>query len=170
MDKQEMSQLEAIKTRKKRSVLRKIVKFPAVPMRGLWEQATMEEQNLAQQRAQVIMDYWIGRKTKAQATAELKLKPVRFWQLTDQAVKGLTVGLLWQPRKRGMKMLSADQAEIMRLKKQIVDLENLLRTQQKLIEIVKSLPGRTGDDVVKLQRARSAKAEVRSLAEESPKG
>src|SRR5271156_2334029 len=77
-----------------------IQKFPPIPMRGLCEKATQEERERAQQTAQVIMDYWMAPLTKAEAAAKLNLKPIRFWQMTNQAVVGMTAGLLTQPRLR----------------------------------------------------------------------
>lgn len=130
------------KPRKKRKARVQIGKFPAVPIRGLWSQASEEEKAQAQQRAQVIMNYWMGQLSKMDACRELLVKPVRFWQLTDQAVKGMAVGLLWQPRSRGKKVrLSAERLEVEALRKKIANFERSLRAQQKLIEVLKSMPG-----------------------------
>jgi hypothetical protein len=86
------------------------------------------------------MNYWTGQITKSAASQELGEKPVRFWQLTDQAVKGMAAGLLWQPRLRGKRVLNAERAEVLDLKKKISELEKKLWAQQKLIEVLKSLP------------------------------
>ena len=59
--------------------------------------------------------------------------------MSQQAVAGMTAGLLTQPRYRKNSYLPSD--ETAKLKKKIQELELILSTQQKLIEILKSLPG-----------------------------
>ena len=117
-------------------------KFPAIPMRGLWDLATVEEREKAKQTAQAIMEYWMGYLTKRQATEKLNLTPVRFWQLTSQAVAGMTAGLLTQPRYRKADYMGkSEQQQIKQLRAKVRDLEQMVSSQQKVIEIMKSMPG-----------------------------
>jgi hypothetical protein len=126
------------KVRKKR-VMSEKTKFPVIPIRGLWDQASVEDQSKAREISQVMMEYWIGRLSKKEATEKLGMRPVRFWQMSQQAVAGMTAGLLTQPRYRNNSFLPSD--ETAKLGKKIEELELILSTQQKLIEILKSLPG-----------------------------
>lgn len=59
--------------------------------------------------------------------------------MSQQAVAGMTAGLLTQPRYRKNSFLPSD--ETAKLGKKIEELELILSTQQKLIEILKSVPG-----------------------------
>jgi hypothetical protein len=85
-------------------------------------------------------------------------------------VKGMAAGLLWQPRKRGLKLLSVDQMEIKRLHAKVVELEQMVRTQQKLIEVIKSMPGRSDIDEGKHKREKSFKDPSRGVVEKRTKG
>jgi hypothetical protein len=121
------------------------LKFPAIPVRGLWERATLEDKQRAQEFAKVIMEYWMGRLSRAQAITKVGMRPVRFWQLTQQAIAGMTAGLLTQPRfRKGEFMGKNEQQEIKKLEAKVKDLELTVATQQKLIEVFKSIPGYQG--------------------------
>lgn len=121
------------------------LKFPAIPVRGLWEKATLEDKQRAQEFAKVIMEYWMGRLSRAQAITKVGMRPVRFWQLTQQAIAGMTAGLLTQPRfRKGEFMGKNEQQEIKKLEAKVKDLELMVATQQKLIEVFKSIPGYQG--------------------------
>jgi hypothetical protein len=83
--------------------------------------------------------------TKMEATTILEMRPIRFWQLTQQAIAGMTVGLLTQPRSRkGDLMAKSEQLEIKQLKAKVLELEKVTATQVQLIEILKSMPGCQG--------------------------
>ena len=111
-------------------------------VRELWEQTAPEAQEEARQRARVLLEYWSGRKTKAQSAAELQLPPVRVWQLTKAGLSGMVVGLVKQPRRRrGGTMKSAEEKEIQRLRKANADLERRLQVLEQLIAVLHELPG-----------------------------
>lgn len=59
--------------------------------------------------------------------------------MSSQAVAGMTAGLLTQPRYRKSSYLAS--TEVTELRQRVKDLELKVSTQQKLIEILKSLPG-----------------------------
>lgn len=86
----------------------------------------------------------MGRLSKLEATKTLELKHLRFWQLTQQAIAGMTVGLLTQPRCKVTDLINSDQQEIKQLKAKILELEKIISTQTKLVEILKSMPGCQG--------------------------
>lgn len=63
--------------------------------------------------------------------------------MSTQAIAGMTAGLLTQPRYRKSSYLASD--EVTRLRAQVRDLEIKVSAQQKLIEVLKSLPGHHGE-------------------------
>ena len=78
----------------------------------------------------------------------LNLKPIRFWQLKNQAIMGMMVGLLHQPRLRGNEhMENQEQQELKKLRARVKELELIVSTKTKLIEILKSMPGCQGVSV-----------------------
>jgi hypothetical protein len=114
----------------------------------------VEDQANARQVSQVMMEYWMGRLTKKEATEKLQLKPVRFWQMSTQAIAGMTAGLLTQPRYRKGAFLAG--VEVTELRAKVRELEAKVSAQQKLIEILKSLPGHHGK--VDLNNAKATKS------------
>ncbi len=101
----------------------------------------MEERELAYKRAQAVMEYWMGRLSKAEAVKLLDVKTIRFWQMSQQAIVGMTVGLLNQPRFRKGVAYTNEQLEKKQLGAKIIELEKVVATQSQLIEILKSMPG-----------------------------
>ena len=88
-----------------------------------------------------ILKTWLGKARREEAAKDLGLSGVRFWQLSQQAVSGLVVGCLRQPRFRGRppKVLSDEGAGA--LAKRIALLERELDASRRLIEVLKELPG-----------------------------
>lgn len=117
---------------------------PPYPVRGLWAAATEEERTKAKTTATALLEYWTARRSKAETAAELRVTPVRVWQLSQQALFGMLAGLLKQPRTRGRIPRAAIEgtrgattdraAESTRLKKE-------LERARRLIEVLKELPG-----------------------------
>lgn len=114
------------------------------PVRGLWAAATEEERTKAKTTATALLEYWTARRSKAETAAELRVTPVRVWQLSQQALFGMLAGLLKQPRTRGRIPRAAIEgtrgstteraAESTRLKKE-------LERARRLIEVLKEMPG-----------------------------
>jgi hypothetical protein len=91
-----------------------------------------------------ILSTWLGKTTREAAAKDLSLSAVRFWQLSQQAVCGLVVGCLRQPRYRGRppKGGFGPEAEgVGALRKKIAELERELDGSRRLIEVMKDLPG-----------------------------
>lgn len=122
----------------------RVTKVPS-GVRDLWEQTAPEVREQARRRAMVLLEYWSGRKTKAESAAELHLPPVRIWQLTQAGLSGMVVGLVKQPRrKRGPPMKSAEEKEISRLRKVNEAQERRLRILEQLIAVLRGLPNAEG--------------------------
>jgi hypothetical protein len=113
-----------------------------LPVRALWASASPEEQAKAHQAATAILKAWLGKVTREEAARELSLSPLRFWQLSQQAVAGLVAGLLRQPRFRGGVGPTADPVEESAgvLRRKITTLERELDGAKRLIGLLKELP------------------------------
>src|SRR5690242_18795255 len=71
-----------------------------VPIKALWEGASEEERARAHTTAVEILCAWLGKTSRAESAQRLSVPPLRFWQLSQQAVAGMVAGLLRQPRAR----------------------------------------------------------------------
>lgn len=112
-----------------------------LPVRALWASASLKEQARAHQAAKAILRAWLGKATREEAAREIGLSPLRFWQLSQQAVAGLVAGLLKQPRFR--RALPADgplEESVGVLRKRITALERELDGAKRLIGLLKDLP------------------------------
>lgn len=114
-----------------------------LPVRALWRAASEEERMAAHKTAVAVLSTWLGKMRREEAARTLGLTPIRFWQLSQQAVSGLVAGCLKQPRFRGRVPAGGFYAHegvgAMRLK--IKGLERELEGARRLIEVLKELPG-----------------------------
>src|SRR5262245_35424000 len=112
------------------------------PVRALWQSATTEDQQRAHRAATVILRTWLGKATRDEAARELELSPLRFWQLSQQAVAGLVAGCLKQPRARRGRPPAGEPPEegASALRKRIASLERELDGARRLIGLLKDLP------------------------------
>lgn len=116
-------------------------KMPA-PVRALWLGASEEQRARAHTTAATILKTWLGRATREEAAKELGLSSIRLWQLSQQAVCGLVVGCLRQPRFRGPARSPLPGEEGLGvLRQKISRLERELDGAQRLISLLKDLPG-----------------------------
>jgi hypothetical protein len=114
-----------------------------LPLKALWQWASEEQRGIAHKRATAILSTWLGKTSREAAAKELALSAVRFWQLSQQAVCGLVVGCLCQPRYRGRppKGGYGPEAEgVGALRKRIAELERELDGSRRLIDVMKDLP------------------------------
>lgn len=88
-----------------------------------------------------ILKSWLGKAKREEMAKELGLSGVRFWQLSQQAVSGLVVGCLRQPRFRGRPPKTISEEGAGALAKRIAVLERELDASRRLIEVLKELPG-----------------------------
>ena len=121
--------------------------FPMIPVKGLWESATLEQQEKAHRTAAAVMEYWLGYSSKAEISAKLEMPPVRIWQLSQQAASGMVAGLLTQPKVRakqrqenGVTVSINAEEDPKKLLKKIHALERTVEIQTKLIEILREFP------------------------------
>jgi hypothetical protein len=115
-----------------------------MPVRALWQAASEDEKKTAHTTATAILRTWLGKGTREEAAKELGLSAVRLWQLSQQAVCGLVVGCLRQPRYRGRppKGGYGPYSEgVGALRRRIAELERELDGSRRLIEVMKELPG-----------------------------
>src|SRR5262245_50437272 len=129
-----------VRTGLKRTKFQVPTKMP-LGVRDLWRAASEEEKLSAHRRATVMLEAWLGKLSRLEAATALELAPLRFWQLSPQAVAGMVVGCLRQPRaRRGRPSLLEEPQGASALKGRIVQLEKELAGAQRLIEILKELP------------------------------
>ena len=135
--------VEAVPTRVRRGRRRSNFRVPrpAVPVRGLWESATEEQKDRAHRSAVAVMEYWLGRVTKQEAAQKLEIPPLRIWQLSQQALSGMVAGLLVQPKARKGVVPLDPMDDPKALRKRIGELERLVATQDRLISILREMPG-----------------------------
>ena len=117
---------------------------PAKSVKALWQEASEEERTKAHEIGMLILETWLGKKSRKDAATELGLPVLRFWQLSQQAVSGMLAGLLIQPRTRRSPALPkpAPEDDPVELRKEIAKLERELKSSQDLIEVLKLIPGR----------------------------
>lgn len=85
------------RTRKRRF---RVLPRPAIAVRGLIEHAKPEELQKAHATCLLILDWWLGKKTKPEVAKLMGLPELRVWQLSQQGLSGMIAGLLKQPRPR----------------------------------------------------------------------
>jgi len=129
------------RTGRKRSVFLKAPR-PAWPVRGLWEQAPKEEKERAHKTCMLMLEYWLGKKSKGEIAKELEVSPLRVWQLSQQALSGMLAGLLTQPRRRVTKDAFERRTGESReaLKKRITTLEKELSRTEDLVRVLRTAP------------------------------
>src|SRR5262245_43783673 len=111
-------------------------------VRDLWRSASEEERVSAHRRAVVILQAWLGKLSRLEAAKALEMAPLRFWQLSQQAVAGMVAGCLRQPRaRRGRPSACERTPRASHLERRIRGLEEDLSGARRLIEILKELPG-----------------------------
>jgi hypothetical protein len=116
-----------------------------LPIRALWQGASEEQRAVAHRTATAILRTWLGKARREEAARELGLSAIRLWQLSQQAVCGLVVGCLRQPRFRGRPPATlpglGPQESVGALKRRIAVLERELSGSQRLLEVLRELPG-----------------------------
>jgi hypothetical protein len=131
-----------------------------VPVRALWTSASAEAQQRAHQTAVAVLRTWLGKQRREEAAKELGLSGVRFWQLSQQALAGLVAGCLRQPRFRGRAHVAGEDGAGA-LKQRIARLERELDGAQRLIGLLKDLPGQRAGGGAPRERADGAEGRRR---------
>lgn len=113
----------------------------ALPVRTIWELATPEQRQRAQGAGVAILEYWTGRITKMEVAKRLNIPPLRVWQLSQLATSGMLAGLLVQPKTRAKGVPMSPNEDPKALLKRIKDLEEVVRRQELLIGVLRTMPG-----------------------------
>ena len=124
-----------------------VPKAMPLPIKALWDAASEEQRSLAHRTATAILATWLGKSSREAAAKELGLSAIRVWQLSQQAVCGLVVGCLRQPRYRGRPPKDGMHPGIedgAALRKKVMLLERELDASRRLIEVMRDLPGNRG--------------------------
>lgn len=129
----------------------KHVPRPVYPIRALWQAASAEEKTRAHRTCVVILEYWLGRKAKGEAMAELGVPALRLWQISQRALSGMVVGLLKPPRARGKGPVEMTDPENdpRKLKRKIETLERRLKLAEDVIRILRDLPANRDEGTAK---------------------
>jgi len=130
------------RTGRKKSRFR-VPPYPAPSVRALWQAASLEQRTRAHELSMAILEYWLGKSSKAEIARRLNVPPLRVWQLSQLALSGMLAGLLRQPKARPRRSLSvalepADDPKILR--QRILDLERKLLRTEDLVRVLKDLP------------------------------
>ncbi len=116
---------------------------PAPAVRELWTQASEAEQRRAHEACMLMLEYWLGKKTKQEVADELEVPLLRVWQLSQQAVSGMLAGLLKQPRRRRTSEEIANtipENDPVHLRRQIRELETKLSRTEDLVRVLRTAP------------------------------
>lgn len=130
------------------------ISTPPYPVRALWEMASEEERKKAHELGALLLEHWLGRMSKKELGEKIGQPPLRVWQLSQQALAGLVVGLLKQPKRppKGTPPPSTllPQDNPKQLKAQILELQRQKQVLEELVEILKDLPANREEAKAKL--------------------
>src|SRR5262245_60177849 len=134
--------------RRRRFLKRTAIRVPdrmPIGVRELWKASSEEERAKAHKAAVLLLQAWLGKISREDAAKELDLLPLRFWQLSQQAVAGMVAGCLKQPRSsRGRPRADGStlppEEDPVALRKRIATLEQEILGARRLIDVLKQLP------------------------------
>lgn len=130
------------RTGRKRTKFRPPARFPQ-PVSELWKQASEEERRRAHLVCVGILEYWLGKKSKAEVAEDLGMPLLRVWQLSQAALSGMLAGLLKQPRAhpgRPPQWSGEPSDDPKRLRKRIAELELCLSRTEDLVRVLRTAP------------------------------
>lgn len=121
---------------------------PPWPVRAIWELASPEERQEAHLKGVLMLEHWLGRMTRKDLGTKMNLPPLRVWQMSQQALSGMVVGLMAQPKRppKGTPMAiekKVEKDELKELRKKVASLEQDNRVMKELLELLKDMPGQT---------------------------
>lgn len=124
---------------------------PPWPVRAIWELATESERQEAHQTGVLMLEHWLGRMTRKQLGEKLNQPALRVWQLSQQALAGMVVGLMAQPKRppKGSPMPNpskqAEKDELKALRKENHELKEDNRVLKELLEVLKDMPSQPSE-------------------------
>jgi hypothetical protein len=118
---------------------------PPWPVRAIWELASPEERQEAHLKGVLMLEHWLGRMTRKDLGTKMNLPPLRVWQMSQQALTGMVVGLMAQPKRppKGTPMAiekKIEKDEMKSLRKENHDLREQNRVLQELLDLLKDMP------------------------------
>ena len=121
---------------------------PPFPVRAIWELASEQQRREAHQLGVLMLEHWLGRMTRKALGEQLNLPPLRVWQMSQQALAGMVVGLMAQPKRppKGTPMAAEkriEKDELKSLRKENHDLREDNRVLKELLDVLKDLPNQT---------------------------
>lgn len=131
------------------------------PVRALWKSASPEERERAHRTATTVLKAWLGKVSREEAARELGLTPLRFWQISQQALAGLVAGCLKQPRFRGRVDVEPAAESVALLKRRILVLEREVEAGRRLIGLLRELPGHREAEARVKRKTRHARTRKR---------
>ena len=140
-----------------------------VAIRSLWEWATTAEQERAHLTAAALMEYWMGQSSKQEIATRLGLPMVRVWQLSQQAISGMVVGLIHPPKNRTKAPSIRPEDDPKKLQRRITELENQVALQSRLIVILREMPLSREAMLIRDQVVRETQGGVPPLNEKDAK-
>lgn len=133
--------LPRLRRYRKRTRLKHVPKM-SWPVNALWEAASPEEQLRAHKLCMAMLELWLGKTSKQEVSDRLGIPLLRIWQLSQQALAGMTVGLLKQPRSRprGRPVLENPESNTAELRRQLAQKEKELQVHVGLVALLRQLP------------------------------
>lgn len=118
---------------------------PPFPVRAIWELASPEERKKGHEMGILMLEHWLGRMTRKELGQKLELPPLRVWQMSQQALAGMVVGLMTQPKRppKGTLMPTdkkPEKDELKTLRKEVTSLRIDNQRLTELLEILRDLP------------------------------
>ena len=141
---------------------------PPWPIRAIWDLAPTKERQDAYQLAVQILEHWLGRQTRKDLGDKLNLPPLRVWQLSQQALTGMVVALMVQPKRpaQGTPLPTAklpDVEELKELRKEVRKLRDEKKVLEDLLVLLREMPGQ-GDTPVPKGKKNTARYQVNPMA------
>jgi hypothetical protein len=119
---------------------------PPWPVRAIWELASEQERKEAHQKGVLMLEHWLGRMSRKDLGTKMDLPPLRVWQMSQQALTGMVVGLMAQPKRppKGTPMAmekKIEKEDLKTLRKENHELKEQNRVLQELLNLLKDMPG-----------------------------
>lgn len=168
MEENQIETVNQTRPRKRRKSLSIPPRQP-LPIKLIWNSASEEEKTLAHQRAVALMEYWMGQTSKTEIAKRLGIPTLRVWQLSQQAIAGMLAGLLKQPKVR-KKMLETNlEIDPKKLMKRIAELEKTVADQDRLIAVLRMMPGCRDVSIPMEEPLEEEKSDVRTISARTQK-
>jgi hypothetical protein len=116
---------------------------PPWPVRAIWETASPEERKKGHELGVLMLEHWLGRVSRKDLAEKLNLPPLRVWQMSQQALSGMVVALMKQPKlpmKGTPPPSEIPKEDTKALYRKIDDLQREKQVLADLVDLMKDLP------------------------------